>query len=911
MIANAPGLDAVAYRAGTWRTFRDAVEARFSSSALPALAGLRARSDDDFTIALVDGFAVMADVLTFYQERIANEAFLRTATERRSVLELARLLGYAPAPGVAAEAWLAFTLQDAPGDPALAPLPVTIPAGTKTQSVPGPGETAQTFETVAAIDARVDHNAIRAQTRASQAITFGLRELYLAGTGHQLAPGDAILVVGAERERFPAGENWDVRVLDTVEPDDARGHTRIAWHDGLGSVIPHVAPAGERPAVYVFRRRASLFGHNAPDPRLLSTNGTNLARIADPVSGVWHGFAIRGQAIDLDQVYERVVPGSWIALASTTITHLPASALGYVELYRAATVAHRSRSDFGLATRVTHVDLDIGEHLDWFGLRDTLVLAESERLPLTERPVRSPVYGDRLALATLEPALVAGRPVAVGGARQHVRVAAGVSTLRLALPDGTRVALAPGDRLALAAAPTRTLAGGAVRVLGPDELLAALDAHDPAPLGWSVLDRDGRAGVVVAGADALALDGHADGDEPVVEVALIARAADGVVHDRDRTTLRLAAPLRHVLDRETVRVNANVAPATHGETVAEIAGSGDASRPDQRLALKQPPLTWVHAETPSGRRSTLEVRVADQLWHERPTLYGAGPGDRVYATETSDDGVTTAVFGDGVEGARLPTGAQNVRAAYRKGLGLAGNVRAGQLSTLLARPLGVTGVTNPEPASGGEDPEPLAAARQNAPRTVLTLDRAVSLLDYEHFARAFAGIDKALATWIASGPARGVFLTVAGPAGAAIDPAGPVHAALTGALRSFGDALVQSTIRSHTAVSFRLRANVKLDPDAVRDDVLAAVRAALLAAFSFDAREFGQTVSLDEVVAVVHRVPGVAAVDVDELRRSDQGPMPLVRPRLFAALPVAGPAGVAPAELLTIDAGALAIGVMV
>jgi predicted phage baseplate assembly protein len=909
VIANAPGLDAVAYRAGTWREFREAVEARFSSSALPALAGLRARSDDDFTIAIVDGFAVMADVLTFYQERIANEAFLRTATERLSVLELARLLGYAPAPGVAAEAWLAFTLQDAPGDPAQAPPPVTIPAGTKTQSVPGPDETAQTFETVAPIDARAGHNAIRAQTRAPQAIAFGLRELYLDGTGHQLAPGDAILVVGAERERFAGGENWDVRVLDTVEPDDARGHTRIAWRDGLGSVVPHVEPARERAAVHVFRRRAALFGHNAPDPRLLSTNGTNLARVADPASGVWFGFAIRGQAIDLDQVYERVVPGSWIALANPTITHLPTSALGYVELYRAVSVAHRSRSDFGLATRATHVDLDVGEHLDWFDLRNTLVLAESEPLPLTERPVRSPVYGDHLALATLEPALAGGQPIAVGGARQHVRVAPGASALQLAPAGGTRVALAPGDRLALAAAPTRTLPGGAVQMVGPDELLAALDARDPAPLSWSVLDRDGRAGVVVAGADALALDPAVGGDEAVIEVALVARAADGVVHDRDRTTLRLAAPLRNVLDRESVRINANVAPATHGETVTEIVGSGDASRPDQRLALKQPPLTYVHAETPSGRRSTLTVRVADQLWQERPALYGAGPGDRVYSTETSDDGVTTTVFGDGVEGARLPTGAQNVRATYRKGLGLAGNVRAGQLTTLLARPLGVTGVTNPEPAAGGEDPEPLAAARQNAPRTVLTLDRAVSLLDYEHFARAFAGVDKALATWIPGGPARGVFLTVAGPAGAAIDPSGPVHAALTGALSSFGDPLVRTTIRSHTAVSFRLRLNVKLDPDAVRDDVLAAVRAALLAAFSFDAREFGQTVSLDEVVAVAHRVPGIVAVDVDELRRADQGP-PLVRPRLFSALPVWGPAGVAPAELLTIDADALAIAVM-
>ena len=46
-------------------------------------ARLRTRDDDDFTIALLDAWATVADVLTFYQERIANESYLRTATERR------------------------------------------------------------------------------------------------------------------------------------------------------------------------------------------------------------------------------------------------------------------------------------------------------------------------------------------------------------------------------------------------------------------------------------------------------------------------------------------------------------------------------------------------------------------------------------------------------------------------------------------------------------------------------------------------------------------------------------------------------------------------------------------------------------------------------------------------------------
>jgi len=48
----------------------------------------RTRADDDFAIGLLDAWAVVSDVLTFYQERIANESYLRIATaERRSVLE--------------------------------------------------------------------------------------------------------------------------------------------------------------------------------------------------------------------------------------------------------------------------------------------------------------------------------------------------------------------------------------------------------------------------------------------------------------------------------------------------------------------------------------------------------------------------------------------------------------------------------------------------------------------------------------------------------------------------------------------------------------------------------------------------------------------------------------------------------
>ena len=158
-ITNRPGLNAIAYRVGTHSQFKESLLARISLSGQSSLKSLTTRNDTDFSIALLDAWAAVGDVLTFYQERIANESYLGTATERFSVLEMARLIGYELRPGVAAGTYLAFTLEDAPAP--FGPLigidhsanakeglpPIPIKTGTKVQSVPGPGEKPQTFET--------------------------------------------------------------------------------------------------------------------------------------------------------------------------------------------------------------------------------------------------------------------------------------------------------------------------------------------------------------------------------------------------------------------------------------------------------------------------------------------------------------------------------------------------------------------------------------------------------------------------------------------------------------------------------------------------------------------------------------------------------------------------------------------
>jgi predicted phage baseplate assembly protein len=416
---------------------------------------------------------------------------------------------------------------------------------------------------------------------------------------------------------------------------------------------------------------------------------------------------------------------------------------------------------------------------------------------------------------------------------------------------------------------------------------------------------DGFDGFIITSLDEIILEPAYKDDELVSETVEVEEASG------DPMVVKLKKALKNSYDRTTVSIYANVARATHGETVKEIIGSGNADQPYQRFTLRQPPLTYVSSPNPGGAESTLEVRVNDLLWNEVPTLYGHGPYERIYITKTENDGKTTIQFGDGRTGARLPTGQENVHATYRKGIGLAGLVKANQLKLLMMRPLGVKDVNNLLDSTGGADREYLEDARLNAPLKVLTLDRVVSLRDYEDFARAYAGIAKALATWTWSGERRGVFITVAGPRGALVMPDSELYKNLLTALKNAGDPSVLLRVESYIPALFSLEAYIKIDPDYSSEKVMDAVKRSLLVKFSFEARSFGQSVMLSEAMAIMAAVPGVMSVNVYELRRIDgKGGDGLKRP-LPATMPKAGAnTEMLAAEILMLDSHALNLKVM-
>ena len=803
LVFNRPGLSVIVYRVGAHAQFKQSLLAGLSDSRRPGLKTLNTRDDDDFSIALLDAWATVADVLTFYQERLANESYLRTATERLSLLQLARLIGYELRPGVAAGAYLAFIIEE-PRD--LPPVHTTIDIGTKVQSVPGPDEKPQTFETIEKIEARTEWNALKPKTTELKIPNqMGVTEVYLKGTATNLKLGDALLFVGAEREGTATNNKWDFRRVKEITTDDKANHTKVTLDSGLGSTSPFKLPAAN-PKVYALRLRAALFGHNAPDPKLLHASTRKLYVNSGQLSATtleWI-FTISGQTIYLDAVYSGIVPKSWLVLSKPT----------YQELYRAVTVAEASPKKYTLTSKSTQITLDTNVNLhlyDGSDYRATVVFAQSEELTLAKQPDETPVgHVDYVVLNQIVEGLTAGRQVIISGI-------------------------------------------------------------------------DTTTGKTVS---------------QVMKLKQIEQVGSF-------TKLVFTGIPHNVYRRDSVTINANVARATHGETVQEVLGSGDASQPYQRFALRQPPLTHISASTASGTESTLQVRVNDILWRETPTLYGHAPNDRVYIARRDNDGKTTIQFGDGRTGSRLPSGQENVRATYRKGIGLAGNVKTDQLSTLMTRPFGVKGVTNPQAAGGGDDAESLDGARQNAPLTVLTLERTVSLRDYEDFTRAYAGIAKALATWTLEKGERRVFITVAGPHGAAVLATSELYQNLLAALKQAGDPHVRFSVKSFRQAYFRLAVRVKVHPDYLPEKVLAAVDQALRLQFSFESRAFGQPVILSEVIAVIQAVAGVEAVDVDKLYRA--GRSAILNHRLLAALPETGADGeVAAAELLTLHPEPLA-----
>jgi len=931
---NRAGLDAVADRVGTHGAFLETMKARIATMTVRApgadgqtledfrpLAALTTRDPSDPAIALLDAWATLGDVLTFYQERITNEGYLRTATERGSLVSLAATLGYAPRPGVSASTYLWYDIDPHQADP------VVIPAGSRAQSMPGtaPGDMPQGFETVEDIEARAEWNALPVRQSLPQSVTMAgalaMERVYLAGGALNLKVGDTLLFI------FQAdGSRTVARSVARAEADFGAGRT-TAHLVPLGPLLAQAAPL-----LLAFAAAAAKL----PKPsdvdgritRLASAlaNDVLLGRASAPENwgvGLLHDGdgTPSAEMIDLLEQLAKAISALAEGKPAPPVFAGPDEFVAGLLKPAAAQPASAARLGRDLATafgkghdNAPQLLLDVVPKLrgDFYTAWSNAAVATADAALLSVHVLRAtaqpfgagagplPVYDSRtnqllppnqwgewviedsegqtlLFLDQPNDAVLPGGFVLVlhnatfGAARSVLPVLAASAAARHAYGlSGKTTAITLGgdwlnenqrsmyqlrgtvlklqsEALALAEAPiTDPVAGQSIALAG---LHKALKPGRWLAISGERTDIPGVAGV--QGRELAMLSGLTHGYDPELP------------GDATHTTLILATPIGYAYRRDTVVISSNVAAANHGETRAETLGAGDATKPFLSFDLKQSPLTFTPEISAAGVRSSLHVLVDEVEWREAPSLVGLAPGEHAYVTRIAEDGKVSVTFGDGVNGARPPTGVENIRAVYRQGIGAAGNVAEGRISLLLSRPAGVRSVVNPLAASGGADPDAAETIRQNMPIAVAALDRLVSLTDYADFARGFAGIGKAAARRLGDGLREIVHVTIAGVDDIPIATSSELFKALVASLQALGDPALPLMVAPRERVTLVLSGKLKLQPGYQWDDVTAAARSALLERFGFARAALGQPVYLSAVMAAMQGVAGIAYADID------------------------------------------------
>ncbi len=633
--------------------------------------------------------------------------------------------------------------------------------------------------------------------------------------------------------------------------------------------------------VLAFRIRASIFGHNAPkfDALPISQRLGDINPPQSPGAGTFNPSPYKdrkqswvdapttlasypnpdqeplpdqpGAYLYLDSAYPAIVKGSWVVLRDSD------GAQGSsIRPYQVIEATELTKSDFTLTVKTSRLTVDNSTGLDLFTIRKTTVFAQSDELKLANVPLIDPATGQ----PTTDPTV--GQPQIDPASNDLVQ-----------------------DEISGQQIDLNTSVDGLVR---------------------------GRK-VVIQGELQDQLGTFSAELANITKVEQVYSYMEGTYFTR----ITLADALANTYVNSSVTINANVALATHGDTVqSEVLGSGDASQAYQSFTLRKGPLTYITAPTQAGSvLSTLKVYVNGVEWHEVPTLYGHGPRERIFTTRADDSGKTIVQFGDGNMGARLPTGQENVQATYRTGSGAQGALKAGQLSLLLTRPLGVKSATNPLSTTGSDNGEVGEDARRNAPVLMQTLSRLVSLQDYAKFAQAYTGIAKASASKLWTKQGVSVFITVAPPKDVTLPNDAPLYNSLLLTMQSMSESYVPLHVQPYQLALFRIAARVKVDPVASVGDVLSSVQQAMQDNFSFDARSLGQSVTLSEVIATLQDVTGIVAVNVYRFYRYDpttidEQPFDADPSPLFAPPPLQLPAGpprvnvdgtVSGAELLLFD----------
>jgi predicted phage baseplate assembly protein len=821
---NRPGLSEIAYRAGTYAEIREALF--FHLNRHPVLQSWTHRGTDDPGIALLEGAAILGDILTFYQELYANEAYLRTANWRESIADIVRLTGYLLTPGVGGRGVFAFEVR---GDK-----PVIVPAGFPISAqVTGLPDQAE-FQTEAEITAYPwlsKFNLYRPS--ASPTITSATDELMLfspeAASFAPLQRGDRLLLGVANNTADPTSlSNVGIVIVEGVR--ERLGETLYKLKGKLGANTTQLEG-------FKIGRSFRHFGHNSPPTKTFLDGDT----------------AVQEDDVDFFR----------------SLTHFSSEA--------DPSIAPR---EFALDSRVD--DLPLGSTLicevtpapsDSSIFRRGQPTRQTAFRTITNIRQASLTWGaltGSTTILTLNDELQSGAPTLMvanigGGSAAGIDVSDGVDIRILQFHE----TLSPLLRLRARPDTTTATQGNTVAFFGTDAEAEKL-------VGRSLLiDAPG--------------DGDEPISASVQSVSVLGAPLERRML-RTLTLDREVQYSDFPLEEPEVLVYGNLAEATQGKAEREtVLGNGDASQLFQTFKLPKSPLTYlVNAAQTPPHTPELEIRVAGKLWQRVASLFGRRATEQVYIVREDTNGNSLLQFGDGKTGSRLPSGVGNVVAHWRTGIGAFGAIAEGTSAQAGGRLDNLDKITLPGIISGGEQPESGERARDSAPGKMQALDRLVSLADFEAEAGAIPGVSRASAAWRLYSGVPAVVISLLMDTGRSAEFE-TVRSSIALANRKRGIArfpvLVNEGFRQYFCLEVNIGVDATLGEKTVVDDVkrlLGVAGAGDPEADGTAGRCFTERVYAADIEGVIQNVPGVVwnrVTGLDQVGTADD-PLTLIAPTL-------------------------------
>jgi Baseplate J-like protein len=744
-ITNLPGLKQIVFRAGDFNSFRTALltPLPFEVSLTAWNSGRGIDSDPsviDLGVMMVEWFAYLADILTFYNERIANEDYLGTCILPPTPAALVNLLGYTPRPTIGATGFLAALLAPT----VVGAQTITLPDGLEFQSKPGPGQTPQSFEL---------HPGTNVGLPASVAATpplsllNGGSTLLLNGAVTSIASGMQLLL--SPRDNTAAPNLITVSALPFVQTTATGKQTAVKFKV-------------TQPGAAVTTAATSRLLKSNQNAGLWTVNGVNV----DP----------SGRIIQMAGLLRQIQSGDWLVFTAQSVTGVTAQAIRVASTQDMLGDASKAGSPISVSPGpaptpipVLHTQLTLQT-----ALSSTIIEAGS---------------AINVLFGWVEAGVLVDQPLSEWNGTSSKLRAIQPASFPQSSPLGTP---------------------------GPSPILLADSAGNGAQ-----------------GSATVASDGSLSVNWPS----------------------STSTPLNPTFT-PPITVYYDLLPVSAGKTVKnEIVGSGDSTQAGQSFKLAKSPVTYLASG--SIYASTIALTVNGLLWTEVPSFYGQAASAQVFVARQDANQNTYIDFGDGVNGALVPTGANNIVATYRYGGG-ASSPAAGKLTVVAKSFPGLQSVVNPVAVAGGSDPDPASLIRQYAPRSVLTFGRAVSVFDYQAIAAGAPGVSMASAqwSWDSANQRAGVMVYVAGQPG--------IAASVQTLLTASGDPNRPVTVMSATQIPVTLTLQLVVlagvDITTLESDVTTALCDPSTGVFSPPQIAIGQALFDSNIEAALQAVPGVIAV---------------------------------------------------